>query len=156
MHDYYEVIFTGTVITADRWNDYLLDRSNNNKVSSEVYMRVDSVIKEDLKVGQIIPIYQTMSGCTEMFEYDSEKLVFGRVMKKLSSNETKSDTTDSPPPPPPFGLEEDESFEVSDNVDLYNVLNFKLKHYSVIDTGMCSTLNFQTKAYEDVIPWLKQ
>ena len=156
MHDYYEVIFTGTVITADSWNDYLLDRSNNNRESSEVYMRVDSVIKGNLKVGQVIFIYQTLGGCTEMFEYDSKKLVFGRVMKKLSYIESEKDTTNYPPPGPPLGLEEDGSYVVSDHLELYDFLNFKLKHYSVIDTGMCSTFNYQSRAYKEVIEWLKQ
>ncbi len=163
MHDYYEVIFKGTVITADSWNDYLLDRSNNKKESSEVYMRVDSVIKGNLEIGQVIYIYQTSGGCTEMFEYDSKKLVFGRVMKKLiveknKEKPNKDQSSDMNMPPTLLlypGLREDGSYTISENQEIEKFLKFKLKHYTVIDTSMCGTFNAKSKACQEVLDWLK-
>lgn len=156
MHDYYEVIFSGTVITADSWNEYMLDQSNQKKEGSEVYMRVDSVIKGNLKIGQVIYIYQTSGGCMEIFEYDSKKLVFGRIMKKVNFIDQESDTTSILPPEPSFGLKKDGSYTISDNSDLFNFLNIKLRRYSVIDTDMCSTFKYNSKTYQEVINWLKE
>jgi hypothetical protein len=159
MYGYYEMIFIGTVVTGDSWNEYTLDRWNSNNEGSDVYMRIDSVIKGDLRVGQMIYIYQTSGGsCTEMFEYDSKKLVFGRAIKKLrvEKNEETSIDMDIPPPPLPYpGLREDGSYTISENQEIEKFLKFKLRHYTVIDTSMCGTFNKKSKACKEVLDWLK-
>ena len=85
MCEYYDVIFTCTVLKGDHWNRFVVEDMNKDQSGSNVLIKIDSVIKGSIETGQILFIYQSSGGsCTENFKYNSKKLVFGRILKGLN------------------------------------------------------------------------
>jgi hypothetical protein len=161
--EYSDYAFIGTVLTGDYWEDEILDFWNTRNMGHHVYMRIDSVIKGDLRINQIVYIYQAKGGCTENFEYNSEKLIFGREIKKIEVQEEKEskeakDYDSVPPPPPPpdfYGLDENGTHKTAPDPKKLSFLEEKLKHYTVIDTDMCGSFNSKSTAAKEIISWLK-
>ncbi len=161
IYDYHDYAFTGTVISGDFWDSQILNFWNSKSEGHHVYMRIDSVLKGDLEVNQVIYIYQASNGCIETFEYNTKKLIFGRAIKKLEvinhDKEEGSGNSGNLPPPNPneFGLEENGTYKINNVSKKVSFLQAKLEHYTVIDTNMCGTFNSGSKLSEKIIAWLK-
>lgn len=161
IYNYHDYAFIGTVISGDFWDSQILDYWNGKNEGYHVYMKIDSVIKGNLKINQVIYIYQASDGCIETFEYNTRKLIFGRAIKKLEVvNHDKEESTgnsDNIPPPNPneFGLDDHGTYKTNYNSAKVNFLQRKLEYYSVIDTNMCGTFNSDGKLSDRIISWLK-
>jgi hypothetical protein len=165
IYEYSDYVFTGTVITGDYWENEILDFWNTRNMGHHVYMRIDSVIKGDIKIDQIVYIFQAMGGCTETFEYNSKKLIFGQEVRKLkvvedSEKAKNNNPIPAPPPAPPpppdnYGLDENGTYKTYPDPKKLSFLKAKLKHYTVIDTDMCGSFNSNSEAAKEIISWLK-
>ncbi len=83
-----DFIFYGTALTSIYLHSELTEFYNNRKNGYNVIIKIDSVIKGDLKIGDEVIIYQNSGNCNELFNYGERKLIIGHKITKFRISST--------------------------------------------------------------------
>ncbi|MEP2771604.1 MAG: hypothetical protein ABJH05_05620 [Fulvivirga sp.] len=83
-----DLIFYGSATTSIYLEQELTKFYNNRNNGYNVIMKIDSVIKGDLNVGDEVLIYQNSGDCDELFNYGEQKLILGNTITKFKTSPT--------------------------------------------------------------------
>ncbi|MEP2772510.1 MAG: hypothetical protein ABJH05_10190 [Fulvivirga sp.] len=83
-----DLIFYGSAITSIYLEPELTEFYNNRNNGYNVIVKIDSVIKGDLNVGDEVLIYQNSGNCDELFYYGERKLILGNTITKFKTSPT--------------------------------------------------------------------
>jgi hypothetical protein len=140
MIEHSDIIFIGKVIESDNWNPFTVEKCNKERRGSDVIIKVDSVIKGNIRKNELLFIYQSAGSCTENFRYESTHLIFGNQIIKIHKVRKELKQANEAPPsqyPSEYGLQEGGVYKTNADGEPLNFLRKQVKKYTVIDTDMC-------------------
>lgn len=144
------MIFLGTVIKSKHWDKKTEARNIRFGKSSTVYIKVDSVIKGDISIGEEIFIYQTESSCSAEYRFGSQQLIFGNKINEIIGLIPEKTEEVNSPIFTDIGHIVKDTIKTHNNNKLFPFLKRIIQTHTVINTNMCRSFDFNSSSYNDV------
>tara|TARA_R110001592_G_scaffold62406_1_gene191018 strand:+ start:2413 stop:2988 length:576 start_codon:yes stop_codon:yes gene_type:complete len=143
MIKYYDYVFVGSAIEVLHYDSEMKNLiSNNDNGYSKVLFKVDSMIKGEPNLKQIV-IQASDGSCTQRFKLGEKFVIVGNRVDKVIWNRTteikgtsKDDFINEIPPPPPYN---DGFIRFEGNRKAYRYWKRLARRHTIVSTAMCTS-----------------
>ncbi len=137
-----DFIFIGSAVSNFHYNTEIVEAQNTAGYGSNVFFKIDDLIKGDAEAGQNIFIYQESSSCEQDFVLNKKYLVIGYSIKSFESIDCQS------VPPPPSDID---TVKICNDLEKVRFLNNKSSNGLILTTNVCGVFVAGTDLFNELL-----
>ncbi|WP_421978561.1 hypothetical protein [Roseivirga seohaensis] len=142
----YDYVFVGSAVEVLHFDDDIRTLiSERDKGYSEVLFKVDSMIKGDYNLKQIVINQFDQGSCLEWFKIGDQFVIVGNRVENVIWNGGKKEDflslEEVPPAPPGYN----NSIQIRENRKAYHYWKRLARRHTIVTTDMCSTFRVGTE-----------
>lgn len=146
----YDYVFVGSAVEVLHFDDDIRTLiSERDKGYSEVLFKVDSMIKGDYKLKQIVINQFDQGSCSEWFKIGDQFVIVGNRIENVIWNGGKKEDFLSLEEVPPAPSGYNNSIQIRENRKAYRYWKRLARRNTIVTTAMCSTFKMGTE-YADL------